>query len=263
MQKKLTILVFLILSACATPPDYETEPVESPSSQELLSQAAYSGTWEVEGCKNAKQAEKLEFVPQEGGLKLKRWQWKKDLIPLFEVSVESEKQNLATYESKDMHNLNPVINHSTWMWMDERVVSSVQWQLDDEDQRGAWTGVALGQFYIKKEEPNKLYWLRWGTTHSAEKGLSRWESLCTYTKVSSGKNNTAMDLSGIDNAFAISEQRLTEEERKAQKIYEETQKLARDRTDPEKRRMEDLQFLRKSQRMSPGQLHDYLNRDIK
>lgn len=258
MRDTLFVLSFVLLAACATPPDYEATKIESPPTEELLTQSAFLGEWAIEGCKNAKQAEKIVFIPNEKGLTLKRWQWKKDLIPLFEVSIEEDRQNMITYQSKDMHNLNPVLNHSNWMWMDGRVVSSIQWQLDEEDQRGPWTGVALGQFYIKKDNPNKLYWVRWGTTHTSDKGLSQWDSSCTYSKVKNSRVTQALNTSVIDDEEIVSQAQFEKEELAKQKIYNDTLDMAKNKADPERRRIEDLQFLRKSQRRSSNQLSDSL-----
>lgn len=242
LRPLLLLASFGLFVACATPPSYEAKIVDSPMPDELLAQKAFVGEWEIHKCMNAKQAEKVQFSLENQNLTIKRWQWKKDLLPLFEVEVKNEKQSVATYQSKDMHDLNPVLNHTTWTWSDNRVVGTFQWQPDKEDQRGIWSGVAMGQFFVKKDEPEKLYWNRWGTTHSTMKGLTQWKSSCVYTRVSPGSDFKASELDAKYDSFHLSQ--------KKDEIESAVLKAKFNSVDPDESQKQDSQFLRKSRRES-------------
>ncbi|MCJ8277270.1 MAG: hypothetical protein HRT44_01860 [Bdellovibrionales bacterium] len=243
MSRLLAIVVFLLSLGCASSPSsYEAKNVDSPMPDELLTLESYEGQWEIQKCMNSKQAELVEFKANNEGLQLKRWQWKKDTLPLFEVDIIPEKQKVVTYQSKDMHDFNPVLNHTTWTWSDNRVVGTFQWQPDKGDQRGNWSGVAMAQFYIKKSEPNKLYWNRWGTSHTDERGLAQWKSSCVYSKVPGPKVVQVKDLDKeqMDKIKALP---LIEQDG-----FESTD-VAREK-DPDKANQRDMMFLRKSQGLS-------------
>lgn len=180
------LVVLAFVSGCSTASKtIEKVSVQSPDESELAQVNYYPGQWEMDRCLySGKQAERVDIQVRGGKIVLQRWQKKVDQTPLFTAVIEPGHQTEISFQSKDLVNENPVVNKTQWTWMDQRIVGSMLFLPGQGDERGNWSAVATGQFYIKKGEPHKMRWARWGSSHSDRHGQQTWQSECVYNRVS-------------------------------------------------------------------------------
>ena len=204
---KWALLIFAVTVGCATSPQKTNKLVQSPENSELAPMNYYPGQWEMDQClHDGKQAERVQIATHQGELVLQRWQRGADKDPLFTAAIKPGEQTEVSYQSKDFDNSNPVLNKTQWSWMGSRIVSNMLLRPAQGDLRGNWTAVVSGQFYIKKDQPHRLHWSRWGSSHSARHGQQKWESECIYRRASElaiesdEAEDLQLDLSKINQA---------------------------------------------------------------
>ena len=179
-------VVLCVLGGCSTASKtIKKERIQAPQVGDLAQVGYYPGQWEMDRCLHkGKQAERVDIELRGDKIVLQRWQKVVDKQPLFTAVIQPGQQTEMEFQSKDLVSDNPVINKTQWSWMDQRIVGSMLWLPGEGDERGNWSAVATGQLFIKKGEPHKMHWVRWGSSQSDRHGQQTWQSECIYRRTS-------------------------------------------------------------------------------